>query len=184
MDLGDYAKIASLEEIMKKNNISVPRLRGLRLMSKEEPVSQADIEAEAKFVGLYMCQEACRSNFKYHPHEFTYSSSTRRLVRKYLVFDGHQPIDINWNKIHGKKRKLFKFFMKTSKHEVEKNFATFNKYCGRDDVLYIHARIGGGNWCYYGGQEIAKQPWFLEKVDDAFDSTYCDIYAKIGEPDV
>ena len=58
-------------------------------------------------------------------------------------------------------------------------FNTWNKYVGRDDVLYIHARIGGNNWNYYDGPELARQPWFLEKVDDCFDSTYCDIYAKI-----
>ena len=46
-------------------------------------------------------------------------------------------------------------------------------------MLCIHARIGGGNWSYYDGPELSKQPWFIEKVDDAFDSTYCDIYAKI-----
>jgi len=73
--------------------------------------------------------------------------------------------------------------MKTSKREVEKNFAAFNKYCGRKDILYIHARIGGGNWPNYCA-EVETQPWFVEKVDDAFDSTYCDIYAKIGVLDV
>ena len=69
--------------------------------------------------------------------------------------------------------------MKHRIKEYRKQFETFNKYCGRDDVLYIHARIGGGNWPYYDGPELSKQPWFIEKVDDAFDSTYCDIYAKI-----
>lgn len=55
----------------------------------------------------------------------------------------------------------------------------FNEYCGQDDVLYIHARIGGLNWNDFGGPELEKQPWFLDKVDDPFDSTYCDIYARI-----
>lgn len=45
----------------------------------------------------------------------------------------------------------------------------------------IHARIGGtsdtSNWVSYGGPDnIATQPWFLEKVDDNWDPTYCDIY--------
>ena len=60
----------------------------------------------------------------------------------------------------------------------------FNYYCGQKNVYMIHARIGGvgeySNWEYYGGEEkIATQPWFLEKVDDDFDSTYCDIYVKL-----
>jgi hypothetical protein len=54
----------------------------------------------------------------------------------------------------------------------------WNKYAGKDDILYIHARIGSENWSYYG-KEVVGKPWFLEKVDDAYDSTYCDIYAKI-----
>ena len=55
----------------------------------------------------------------------------------------------------------------------------WNKYVGRENVLYIHSRIGGTNWDYYNGNELTKQPWFLEKVDNYFDSTYCDIYALI-----
>jgi hypothetical protein len=54
----------------------------------------------------------------------------------------------------------------------------WNKYAGKDDILYIHTRIGGGNWSYYG-KEVVSKPWFLERVDDAYDDTYCDIYAKI-----
>lgn len=57
----------------------------------------------------------------------------------------------------------------------------FNHYVGQDGVYMIHARIGGtsetSNWVSYGGPtEIATQPWFLEKVDDNWDCTYCDIY--------
>jgi len=58
----------------------------------------------------------------------------------------------------------------------------FNKYCGKEDILYIHARLGGGNWNYYGCNEIIKnQPWYLDHCEDAFDGTYVDIYAKIKE---
>ena len=53
----------------------------------------------------------------------------------------------------------------------------FNSYCGKEKVYMIHARIGGNNWEYYEGEKtVATQPWFLEKVDDDFDNTYCDIY--------
>ena len=46
--------------------------------------------------------------------------------------------------------------------------------------MYIHSRIGGKNWSHYY-KEVVDKEWFLEKVDDCFDSTYCDIYAKIKE---
>lgn len=58
---------------------------------------------------------------------------------------------------------------------------TFNKYAGRKDVLYVHARIGGNNWVFCGGQQVAEHPAFIERVDDWCDSTYCDIYLKIDE---
>ena len=56
-----------------------------------------------------------------------------------------------------------------------------DKYVGRKDVFCVHARIGGNNWNYYGGYKLEKEPWFLERVDDYWDSTYCDIYVKIDK---
>lgn len=117
MDLGAYAQIEDLEKIMEENGISVPRLRGVRLMKNEKALTDEAIK-EYSNIGLIDYE------------------------RSYAM----------WK--------------------------TFNKYCGRDDVLYIHARIGGGNWPSYR-EEVENQPWFIEKVDDAFDSTYCDIYARI-----
>lgn len=49
----------------------------------------------------------------------------------------------------------------------------WNKYAGRSDVLYIHSRIG------YDYLDFEKKSWFLDGTTDAFDGTYCDIYAKI-----
>ena len=63
---------------------------------------------------------------------------------------------------------------------ARKQYEVWNKYAGREDILYIHARIGGGNWKVYYRQVVDK-PWFLEKVDDSFDSTYCDIYARLKD---
>ena len=36
MDLGAYSQTEDLDEIAKRNNIHVPRLRGYRLMKNEE----------------------------------------------------------------------------------------------------------------------------------------------------
>lgn len=47
--------------------------------------------------------------------------------------------------------------------------------------MYVHARIGGNNWVYFDGQQVAEHPAFIERVDDWFDSTYCDIYIKVDE---
>lgn len=43
MDLGAYAQIEQLEQLLTANHIEIPRLRGLRLMSEEEPFSEEDI---------------------------------------------------------------------------------------------------------------------------------------------
>lgn len=56
---------------------------------------------------------------------------------------------------------------------VRTQHALWNKYAGRSDVLYIHSRIGGS--CY----DYKDKPWFLDCTTDAYDGTYCDIYAKI-----
>lgn len=124
MDLLAYMQISDLEEIARKNNIEIPRLRGYRLMKNESIVSETDLE-------------------------------------QYLIALPNNHIK--------------------TKNKLLDQFSTWNKYAGQEGILYIHARIGGNNWKAYGGPELKKQPWFLEKVDDAFDSTYCDIYAKIKE---
>ena len=182
MDLYAYANIDNLEEVMKVNNIEVPRLRGLRLMANEHSVTKIDISKTAKNIGLWDCQSACCSGFKWNASWVEYSSKTKEIEKKYLVFENGNPVDIRWDKVHGKKRKLFKYRMKKAKQRVEEQYAMFNKYAGRNDVLYIHARIGGGNWNWYNCDEAIKaQPWFLDVVGDASDCTYVDIYAKIEE---
>ena len=42
MDLGAYAQIEDLNELMIINGISVPRLRGLRLMRDQERLTKED----------------------------------------------------------------------------------------------------------------------------------------------
>ena len=182
MDLGAYAQIENLGKLMADNGIEVPRLRGIRWMGNEEPISKENIAKEAKDIGLYECESACESGFVWDPFCFTISKATRRLKRKYLIYDGHKIVDIRWSAVHGKKRKLFKYNLKMAKRRVEANLHGFNSYAGRKDILYIHARIGGGNWPHYRA-EVEHQPWFILKVDDPFDSTYCDIYAQIKVPE-
>lgn len=161
MDMTAYMKKVDLEDIILTNDIYVPRLRGLSLMKYEEPYSQADIDESIKFIWLWKCE---------HSNIYPYVIHNR----------DEEAFKINWHAIHGKKRKKCRFELKKAKRKVEDFYKIRNKYCGREDVLRIHARIGGNNWVWYQGPEIIeKMPWFLEKVDNYFDSTYCDIYAKI-----
>ena len=98
------------------------------------------------------------------------------LIAEY--YTDKQNKTIRWDRIHGWKRRVLKTYIHNTVAVFKKQYEAWNRYVGRDDVLYIHARIGGGNWSYYWKQ-VVYQPWFIEKVDDGFDSTYCDIYAKI-----
>ena len=187
MDLVAYSQIKNLAYIMKSNNIVVPRLRGLGLMKDEEPWPRKELLIKAEYQGLYECVMLCDSDFKINANWSEFSDRTRAIEEYYITFerDGDRiihtaPLAVRWDRVHGKKRKAFKYVIKQARKRVFKQFEVWNKYCGRDDVLYIHARIGGENWDTYR-DEVETQPWFLEKVDDAFDSTYCDIFAKIGD---
>lgn len=185
MDLGAYMNIDALREIAERNNIDIPRLRGYRLMKDEEVFSAEDIQDMTRSSEIRVCERLCRAepfwNPKAYCHEYSYW--TDRLCGYYLIEgtdrDYERFSDIRWDRIHGWKRRILKFEVKKDKRSIQKQHEMWNKYVGKDGVLYIHARIGGPNWEAYGGPELEKQPWFLEKVDDCFDSTYCDIYAQI-----
>lgn len=74
------------------------------------------------------------------------------------------------------------------KYHVIEQCEMWNKYAGRSDVLYIHSRMGGRTYEYGYNSDTGEyeheyvlddQPWFLDHVRDAYDGTYCDIYALI-----
>lgn len=183
MDLFAYSQIEELGIIASKNKIYIPRLRGYRLMSSEKPFSPEKIDETVNKMLCEIYDRAIKSNPIFRPDSpySRYSPATERLAKKYLIHNEEGCVTgIRMDLIHGKNRKAIKFACKKAVNAVRKNLETFNKYVGCDDVLYIHARIGGYNWLSYGGSDIEKQPWFLEKADDYFDDTYCDIYAKIG----
>lgn len=197
MDLGAYANIENLEEIVVKNGIEVPRLRGYRLMSKEEPISDEDITQRKKGDEIRICERLIEADWIANSCSREFSDRTDRNCRKYLSYTAetrenfmgreythYNYTGIKWDKIHGKRRKNLKWEIRQNNKAVDKQFNMFNKYAGREDVLMIHARIGGidgdcSNWDSFGGDELRKKSWFLDAVDDAFDGTYCDIYAKI-----
>lgn len=194
MDLGAYAKIDAITSIAEENGIEIPRLRGYRLMSEEQIISEEQIEEAIKEQEATVYEDAITSIPRFSPNScwHEYSDKTDWLKKKYLLYKTIEEVDdkgemysfrkvigIKWSLIHGRNRKAIKYALKKARIAVWKNLQTFNKYVGREDVLYIHARIGGENWSHYGGYNLEKEPWFLEKVDDFFDDTYCDIYAKI-----
>ena len=184
MDLGAYVQIEDIEEIAKKNGIEVPRLRGYRLMKDEDPVNISEMVVK-KDIAIRCVEDLCQNKPFWNANAIWSESSSWTDYRKefYLVVGRDEEgwkeyTDIRWNRIHGWKRKVLKTYIHNEIKRQTKQWELWNKYAGRDDILYIHARIGGNNWpCYH--DQVDTQSWFLEKVDDSFDSTYCDIYAKI-----
>lgn len=178
MDLGAYAQIEDLEKVAELNNIKVPRLRGYRLMVSEESVNMQEFQRSS---AVNCCRDLITASPSWSLHPSCYILSSYTDVRKdyFLKKDKEgNYCAVRWDRIHGKHRKNLKTAIHNDFINTKKQYAVWNKYIGREDVLYIHARIGGGNWPYYY-KEVVDQPWFLEKVDDSFDCTYCDIYAKI-----
>lgn len=184
MDLGAYGQIANLTQIAEANGIDIPRLRGYRLMKYEEPVTKEDMAGMVNEAEI--ARRLCRSRPFWNPNASVaaYDSYTDWVCRLYVKGDPDDCFagEVRWDKIHGKKRKILKFEIKQKKRAIQKQYELWNKYCGREDVLYIHSRMGGNNWKWFEGKvELMNQPWFLDRVDDHWDSTYCDFYAKLND---
>ena len=200
MDLYAFAQMGRFTELMGRNQIDIPRLRGVRWMGEEEVVSEEEIKRDIFAESSWVLKQAVTSTprFSLHPLWHEYSEWTDRLKRYYLIEETYEErwpdcvtgqektvvqrdvVGARWDRIHGKNRKNLKYMLKKKSRAVRRQADMHNKYVGRKDVLKIHARIGGKNWVNYDAHlTVEKQPWFLEKVDDSFDRTYCDIYVLI-----
>lgn len=163
-----------MENILLENGIDIPRLRNYMSMADEKP---HDISGIEKLFTLISVDDAVESGFNMHP---TYYKINRRICRlRKIIYDSKNNV-IRWDRIHGRRKKVLKYILKRNLRAVRKQYDMFNKYCGRKDVIYVDCRCGGANWRAYGN-EIKAQPGYLEHCFDSFDSTYCDVYFKIGE---
>lgn len=173
MDLYAYSQIEDLEQLLEKNEIKIQRLRGLRLMKNEELISDKEIEeriAEEKIeYAVNWLKQRC---------DWSWSSDRDDNHHKSFIYGkneegNRQIIDIDFSKVHGKDRKHIKYKWKVITKKFTAQFDMWNRYVGKN-VLYVHARQGGDNRLYYPID--IKHPMYLDDIDDAWDSTYCDIY--------
>ena len=187
MDLGAYSMIEVLSGLAERNGIDVPRLRGYRLMQFEEQVTDEEVQGILQDQMIYEAERGCRAEpiFSMNPMWHESSWSTDLKCDYYLTkdFDGKYN-GIRWDRIHGKYRKSLKYHLKERRRRTIRQYEAWNRYAGQKGILYVHARIGGDNWLHYGGYKLEKEPWFIEKVDDCFDGTYCDIYCRVDPADV
>ena len=147
-----YATAQKEKYMALVENYDIPRLRGLRYMAEEIPATDEEIEKACK----YCYKETYKLDSKYghfgiHGFHLRYDNRTPRRNAR------------------------------RSAKRARIQMMTFNKYVGCPDVMMVHARIGGWNWKEYGGFWLEKKPWFIERVDDGFDPTYCDIYVRVSK---
>lgn len=154
----------------------IPRARAIEMMSDKEPLLSDSVSELKKQSELDIYKRACISYPLFSPdsnvHE--YSNKTDAVQKKFLNKNG----ELKWNLVHGKRRKRIKFAIKKANKKIDKFRELWNKYASKKDVACVMARIGGENW---KEQDIENGPWFLEKVDDWFDETYCYIFCKMDE---
>ena len=176
MDLGAYVQIGNLSKLAKLNNINVARLRGYRYMKYED--KPIDIDEEMKGLNRYIVEDLVTSipAWSINSSIREWNSKTGKKMRKFYDDKNER---IKWENIHGKHRKNLKYVLKIKRLEVKEQFDLFNKYLGREDILYIHARLGSRNWSGIHYWDYEKEPWYIDGIDDCFDDSYCDIYAKI-----
>ena len=182
MDLLAYTMMQDYEPIAKDNGIEVSRCRGYRLMKNEDIIPKEEINKIMKDIELDAAEDSVRGTprFALKRDWASYGRWTDLLCKYYLVLDEKKNVTgIRWDRIHGKKRKNLKFLIKKRKKMAEKNIGLWNKYAGQDNVLYIHARLGTLNWSDIKHTDYKTKPWYLDSVDDLWDRSYCDIYARI-----
>ncbi len=185
MDLGAYIQIDDLQPILDANGIAVPRLRGLRLMKDEAAYTAEEINKNITGA-VYDSYNRTLSSFpvgSLNPAWIESSDRTDRMLKRYTTCkDDCRVTEVKWNKIHGKLRKAMKYHARRAAKRMSGSLAMWNKYAGRNDVIYIHAKLGSINWSGTTWKNLAREPWFLDGEDDPYDSAYCNIYAKIGLP--
>lgn len=173
MDLYAYSQIEDLEHLLVDNNIVISRLRGLRLMSQEEIIPEENIiksiEEEKK--------DYLINWLKQHSDLFWSSENENKRHEAFIYGkneDGEEEIvGYDFSKVHGKDRNHIKYEWKKIEKAFRSQYEMFNSFVGKN-VLMVHARQGGGNRPWYPID--TKHPMYICDIDDAWDSTYCDIY--------
>ena len=196
MDLYAYGQKDELGRLAEANGISVPRLRGYRLMEWEEAYPQEELaKALEGMVGTYwwMDSKDCDPEWFDHPEEMYRSGYRPPCIPKgrgVYIWMSDDPEDTRVRRTI-----VTSHFQRIGmlRARFKRQYMLWNRYAGQKGVLYIHSRMGGrgiADCDYHDGQggvlfpegwDVRDQSWFLDVCADAFDPTYCDIYARIKE---
>lgn len=195
MDLGAYELMldndAIIEKALSKYHIEIPRIRGYRYMKYEPLVTEENIKDIIEEAELQVLEDLISIYPKWSPLDsdcfYRFGPRTDKLIRKYFTIDKDtgEVSGINWDAIHGKKRKRLKLEIRKVRKEIINNLSTFNKYVGREDIIYIHVRLNCFAWSKFAEENnIYTKPWYIDSETDWFDSGYRDIYVKVDPEDL
>lgn len=179
MDLGAYAQINTLDSVFNAVDVTIYRLRGLRLMKFEKLITQEEIDKRINYEKV----QTVETWLKQHSFDCWTSDRDEKKHPAFIYDKDNMVVDYDFSKIHGKDRKRIKFAFKKLNKRYRAQFDLFNKYVGKN-VLYVHARQGGDNRFYYDMTLVEKHPRWLSDIDDAYDCTYCDIYFNLDGLDI
>lgn len=179
MDLGAYAQINTLDKVFNAVDVTIYRLRGLRLMKFEKLITQEKIDERINHEKV----QTVETWLKQHSFDCWTSWRDDNKHPAFIYDKNNRVVDYDFSKIHGKDRKRIKFEFKKLNKKYKAQFDLFNKYVGKN-VLYVHARQGGNNRFYCGMPLVEKHPRWLSDIDDAYDCTYCDIYFDLDGLDI
>lgn len=171
MDLGAYKQIDTLDDVLSAVDVTIYRLRGLRLMRFEELITQEEIDERINYEKI----KTVETWLKQHSFDCWTSDRDDKKHPAFIYDKDGNVVDYDFSKVHGKDRKRLKFEFKKLTKAYQGQFDLFNKYVGKN-VLYVHARQGGGNRAYCEMAKVEKHSRWLGDIDDAWDCTYCDIY--------
>lgn len=195
MDPYAFGQIDGLGRLAEANGITVPCLRGYRLMERERTFSEEELaKGLEEIVGTYWwmdCRE-CDPEWSDHSEEMYRAGYRPPSIPKgcgQYVWMSDDPEDIRARTV------VTSHFQRIGmlKARFKRQYMLWNRYAGQKGVLYIHSRMGGcgitdcdyhdgqGGVMFPEGWDVRDQPWFLDVCADAFDPTYCDIYARVKE---
>lgn len=183
MDLYAHSKIDELEHILKDNDIEISRLRGLRLMKGEDPISDEELEEDIREAQQLLAVNWLKSYSKGKLCFYWSQGGENKRHKAFLFgkadeFGEREPVGVDFSKVHGKDRKEIKRHWKKIRKSFIATVEMWNRYAGKD-VLCVHARQGGNNRADYPID--TEHPMYLADIDDPWDSTYCDIYYDLSK---
>lgn len=164
--------------IAEVTGTSLISIQDIRFMRDEELYSEESIQDTINRNDMSVIKHLVMSKWSYNPKRFL--GLFPELFKKYIDYDRFKKTGkgIIWENIHGKKRRVAKYETKKFHKSIRNQYETYNKYVGRDDVLYFHTILNNEQY-----NKLCSSSSYIEDVADWFDPRYRDMYFK-ADPDV